>query len=148
MLASRAIAQDLQALLVAAATDAGARWHLGRAWPLATLPAGRVVLEDEDLEADDEGPMIWPRHRAHTLSVSLQCVVSDSADPEAAADQLAEQALLAVEGTSAPLGAEVIVAATGLQRQLATEGQAHVAITTVRLRLQFGGRSDDPTAIV
>lgn len=148
MLASRTIAQDLQALLVAAATDAGARWYLGRGWPVATLPAGRIVLDDEDLEADDDGPMLWPRFRAHTLAVALQCIADDSADPEAAADQLAEQALQAVEGTAAPLGNLVVIDATGLRRQLSTEGQAHVAITTVRLRLQFGGRSDDPTAIV
>lgn len=148
MLASRAIAQDIQALLVAAGTNAGSRWYLGRGWPVATVPAGRIVLDEEDFEADDDGPMIWPRQRAHTLSVTLQCIASDTDDPEAAADQLAEQALVALEGTSAPLGNLVVLAATGLARQLTTEGQANVAITTVRLRLQFGGQSDDPTAIV
>ncbi len=146
MLASRTAATALQALLVAAATDAGARWYLGRGWPVQQLPAGKIVLVDEDLDAADDADVTWPRDRVHTLTVQLQCMAADTDDPEGQADALAEQALVAVEGTAAPL-AGVNVIATRITRQLATDAQAHVAITTVQLQLLFGGRSNDPTLI-
>lgn len=146
MLASRTVATALQALLVAASTAAGTRWYLGRAWPVDQLPAGKVVLADEDLEGGDDGDVTFPRNRAHTLQVDLQCMASDSADPEAEADALAAQALLAVEGTAQPI-ADVFITAQRITRQLLAEGPAHVAMTTVRLQLHFSGRSNDPTLI-
>lgn len=146
MLASRTVAQALQALLVAAGTAAGSRWYLGRAWPLATLPAGKVVLSDEDLDAAEDMALNWPRYRQHTLQVDVQCFADDATDPEAAADALAEEVLQALEGTAQPID-DVDIAATTLRRQLQTDGQARVAVTTVQLRLIFGGRSDDPSLI-
>lgn len=146
MLASRTVATALQALLVAAATDAGDRWYLGRGWPVQALPAGKIVRVDEDLDAGDDADVTWPRERMHTLTVQLQCMAADVDDPEAAADTLAEQALVAVEGTAAPL-AGVHISATRIGWQIATEGQSSVAITTVTLQLIFGGRSDDPSLI-
>lgn len=146
MLASRTVANALQALLVAAATDAGDRWYVGRAWPVSTLPAGKIVLADEDLDGQTDGDLTWPRDRMHTLQVQLQCMASDVDDPEAAADDLAEQALLAAEGTAQPL-AGVTLIAQRITRQLQAEGQAVVALTTVHLHALFGGSSEDPSLI-
>lgn len=147
MLAARTAAARLQALLLAAGTSAGSRWYLGRAWPVATLPAGKVVLADEDLDADADGSFTWPRHRAHDLTVQLQCMAADTEDPEAEADALAAQALAAVEGSAQPV-ADLTVTATRIQRQLSAEGSARVAITTITLQVQFSTISNDPTTLV
>jgi hypothetical protein len=147
MLASRTAAARLQALLVAAGTDALDRWYLGRGWPIQVMPAGKIVLADEDLDAGADGDVTFPRDRDHVLTLQLQCIAEDSDDPEADADTLAAQALLAVEGTAQPL-ADITAVATRIQRQLTTEGQARVAITTITLQLQFSTRSNDPTTII
>lgn len=146
MLASRTVANALRALLVGAATDAQDRWYVGRAWPVQQLPAGKVVLADEDLDGEEGNDLTWPRDRTHSLQVQLHCMAADVDDPEAQADALAEQALVAVEGDPQPVPGVTIVAQR-LTRQLAADGQATTSITTVHLLLLFGGRSDDPSLI-
>lgn len=147
MLAGRTAATALQALLVAAATAAGPRWYLGRGWPVAELPAGKLVLGDEDLDAGADADITWPRVQAHTLTVLVECMADATADPEGAADALAEQVLQAVGATVQPLE-HITVLPQRLARRLSTEGQARVAITTVTLQMLFSTRSNAPATLL
>lgn len=153
MLASRQVAAAMQQRLLDASTDAGTSVYLGRGWPVDTDRAIKVALGDEDLGADAAGDDItWPRERTHSLLVDVMCVAGEAAGSDAAADQLAEQVLIELEGsvdatTLDPLTG-VHLAATRLSRTQQADGAAVLAITTVTFEAQFSTRSNDPSTLI
>lgn len=151
MLASRTVVLALKQRIIDAATPAGDRVHIGHAWPIATLPAVRLELQGEDLtaEADD---ITWPQQRTHALDVVARCLVQQATDPDAAADSLAEQVLLAAEGTQAaatlaPL-VGVSVAAVRIDHAAQADGEASTAATDITFRILFGTASNDPATLI
>lgn len=151
MLASRQVIQAIAARLAAAGTTAGARVYAARNWPVEEFPAIRVVAGEESLdgEADD---ITFPRERTHQLAVDVRCLVRDATGADEAADELAEEVLLALEGTQAaaslvPL-AGCNLAATRISRTPQTEGEAACFATTVTLEVLFSTASNDPATLI
>lgn len=151
MLAARQVVLAVQQRLVDAATAAEDRVYAGRAWPVATYPALRVAATDEDLAADGDEDITWPRTRLHNLQLDVQGLVRDVDDLDGAMDALAEEVLVALEGTAAaarlsPLNCALRALRIG--RQAATEGEASVGTVTVRFEVLYHTESDDPSSIV
>lgn len=151
MLAARTVVQAMRGRIQAANTDAAARIYVGRAWPVDQFPAVRLVLVNEDLASDAED-ITWPRQRTHTLSVEARCLVRDVDDPEAAADALALQVLLALEGADAasrldPLPG-CVLGSTRIERNAQSEGDATVGVTAITFDVLYSTASNDPETLI
>ena len=80
MLASEQVLQRVVALLLAGPTAAGARVFDNHFHPVATFPAIKVQLRDEDMAADDEGDSVsWPRVQLHSLQLEVLLLLEASA---------------------------------------------------------------------
>lgn len=152
-LAQRQVKLAVQSRLVAAATAAGTRVHLARAWPLGEnqLPALRVLALDESLEVDADEDVTWPSRRTHRLDLQVQGAVRDADDVDAALDALELQVLQALEGSQAAVRLTPLNCAlrhVGSSRRRTTEGEAAFAMVTVRFEVLFVTAANDPTTIL
>ena len=152
MLASRQVIVAMQQRLIDAATNAGAHVYIGRAWPVETTPAIKVFAVDEDLAADESEDITWPRERTHALSIDVQCMVSDADAADEQADALAEQVLLALEGTE---DAATLYPLTGVRiaaQRISSIPQAENAAAAVNKVVSFAATfatsSDDPSTLI
>ena len=150
MLAARTVVQAMQGRIVGASTDAAGRVYVGRGWPVDRFPAVRLVIVNEDFSSGDD-EITWPRTQDHTLTVEARCLALDVDDPEAAADALALQVLLALEGTEAaarlePLGGCVLTS-TGINRSTQSEGEATLGVAAVTFDVLFSTSSNDPETL-
>jgi hypothetical protein len=153
MLAARQVLEAIVTRISQANTDAGANVHVGRAWPedADTLPIVKVIATDEDLTYGEDD-ITFPRARTHALTADVRCVVRDVDDAEAAAERLALQVLLALEGTQQAASLYPLqscnVAAQRITRALQSGGEASTAIATVTFEVLFGTASDDPETLI
>lgn len=152
MLASRQVIQAMQQRLIDAATSAGVRVYIGRAWPVDVTPAVKLFAVDEDLAADDSDDITWPRERTHALAVDVQCLVSDADAADEQADTLVEQVLLALEGTEDaatlyPLNG-VRIAAQRISPIPQADNAAAAVNKVVSFAATFATSSDDPSTLI
>lgn len=151
MLASQQVIEAVVARLIAANTSAGARVYSGRAWPVDTYPAIKVLHVDEDLQAADED-VTFPATQLHQLKLQAAAYVQAVTGLDAALADMARQVLQALQGTLAaatlqPL-AGCTLQATGIRYQLQAEGEAATGLATVSLAVEFHTASNDPTTII
>ena len=151
MLAARTVVQAMQGRIIGASTEAAARVYVGRGWPVDQFPAVRLVLQGEDLR-DDPEDITWPRTRTHVLSVEARCLAQDLDDPEAAADRLALQVLLALEGTDAASRLDPLpgctLASTRIDRTTQSDGEATLGVAAITFDVLFSTASNDPETLI
>lgn len=153
MLASQQVVARVVANLVAANTAAGARVYSDRFHPVATFPAVKVVVIDEDMAADEDGDDItFPAVRLHRLQLELRADVEAATGLDAAMSALVVQLLRALEGTVAAATLQPLpgcfVESKGVRYQAASEGQAAQGLATVRCEVQFRTKSNDPETLI
>jgi hypothetical protein len=151
-LASAQVIARMAALLVAAATPSGARVHTDRMHPVDTYPSTKVFHVDEDLAADDQDDITWPRRRLHRLTVDVMVLCEAASALDTVLAEQARRVLLALEGTLAaatlvPL-AGCSLQATGIRYQAPGEHQAAHGSATVRFDVLFTTESNDPDSLV
>lgn len=135
-----ASAQVVDALAARVATLAPAGGvHTSRNWPLDTLPAWRVFAADEAV-AD----AMMSGVNEHTLEVEVQGTAHAVADLDDALHTMAAAALTALFAPPAPHQLQL----AGIQRRLATEGEASVGRITLRVRATFYVDPSAPETIV
>jgi hypothetical protein len=113
--------------------------HTSRAWPLATLPAWRVYAMDE---AVSEAFMAGVNE--HALQVDVQGSAQAAADLDDALHAMASAALAALFAAPVPHQLRL----EGIQRRLATEGEASVGRITLRVLATFYVDPAAPDTIV
>lgn len=118
---------DALAARVAALAPAGGV-HTSRTWPLVTLPAWRVFASDESV---DEAMLSGVNE--HALDVEVQGSAHAVADLDDTLHAMASVALTALFAAPVPHQLQL----TGIQRRLATEGEAAVGRITLRVRATF-----------
>jgi hypothetical protein len=148
MLASQQVLHRMQQLLVAAATSSGARVYTDRLHPVSEYPSTLLSIADEDLQADEDDDITWPRMRLHELLVDVQVHCQAAAQID---DHMADQALQvlrALEGTLAAATLQPLQGCTlqsnRITYQPASEGQASNGTATVRFTVLFRTLSNDP----
>ena len=128
-----AAAQVIDAIAARVAPQAGLGTggvRTSRAWPWAEaeLPACRVFAASEDVELVAEDPI-----NAHSLGIDVQYTVRATADLDDAMHALASAGLVLLFAAPLPHGLQL----TGIQRELATEGEAAVGRITLQLSTLF-----------
>lgn len=152
MLASRQVIEAMQQRLIDASTSAGARVYIGRAWPVEQTPAIKLFDVDQDLAADESEDITWPRQRLHSLSVDVQCLVSDADAADEQADALVVQVMRALEGTEDattlyPLNG-VRLSSQRISPNPQADNAAAAVSKTVAFTATFATSSDDPETLI
>jgi hypothetical protein len=122
---------DALATRLSGATGAGTSVFTSRAWPLAesNLPAWRVTAGSEEITGEGLGDRLGQ----HRLEVNASAYVRAVADLDDAMHALAVDALPALFAAPVPYGLEL----TGIDRAMATAGEAAVGVITLRLRALY-----------
>jgi hypothetical protein len=132
---------------------AGADVYTSRAWPLAAanLPAWKVVAVDEVVE-----PMTVHTDpvQKHELQVELRGHVAAVEDLDDDMHALAAEALTALFDTTPP--ADALTGIDGklqrslrrIERAMQPEGQAHLGLVVITLRVDFRTRASAPQTLV
>lgn len=133
---------DAIAARLAPMAATGGRVYTSRAWPLAEagLPAWRVTAEDEAVA----NAGVAEPFNEHTLSVAARCFARAAADLDDALHALAASGLALLFAGTVPYGLQL----EGIQRQLATEGEASVGVITLRLRATYWVNPATPETII
>lgn len=139
-LASAQVA-DMVAQRITGQTAAGARVFTSRLWPLteAELPAWRVTVETESAEAVQLSGI-----NEHLVEMSAAGYVRAVADLDDSMHNLAEQGLTALWATQPPHDLQLL----GIDREMATEGEASVGVITLRLRARIFVAPGAPGTII
>ncbi len=152
MLASQAVIERIQALLVAAGLAAD-RVYTDRAFPVATFPALKVVHAGEDLAADPDGDDItWPERRLHELQVDVLYLAHAADNLDAALAAGALQVLQALGGTVAAATLQPLVGCVckslSIRYEFNSSGQAAHGTALVRFEVSFRTHSNDPQTLL
>jgi len=133
---------DAIAARISGATSAGTRVYTSRAWPLGedSLPAWRVVAGSEVVALVGLGDLLHEHH----LDIEARAFVRAVADLDDAMHALALAALPAIFAAPVPYGLEH----TGIEREMAAEGEAAVGVITLNLRAHFFTRPTAPQTIL
>jgi hypothetical protein len=112
-------------------TATGGRVYTSRAWPLAeaSLPAWRVTADDEQVSP----AAVTEPVNEHALDINARAFTRSVADLDDALHALAASGLALLFTAPVPHSLEL----QGIQRQLATEGEAAVGVITLRLRCTY-----------
>jgi hypothetical protein len=133
---------------------AGDRIYTDRAWPIpeTSLPAGRVLAVDEDVEPTTvHGPAL----EQHVLQVELHALVRAVEAVDDAMHALAAEWLTAIFATTAVPADALFAIKTKLQvtlrridRHMTKEGEAAVGLALITLRVVFRTRANAPETLV
>lgn len=152
MLASQQVLERMAQILVDAATDSGGRVHTDRFHPVNTYPSTRLQVVDEDLAADEDEDVTWPRERQHTVQVDVQVHCQATSGLDALMATQAAQVLQALEGTLANATLNPLTGcslqARSLSYQATSDGQAANGTAKVRFEVIFSTLSNDPTTFI
>jgi hypothetical protein len=139
-LAAAQVVDALAALVVPQLT--ADRVKTSRTWPWteAELPAARVFITAEPIERVTLGAAI----NAHTLNVDVQYTARATADLDDTLNALAAAGKALLFAGTPPYGLEI----TGIDRQLATEGESAVGQITLQLQCLFHAAPSAPETIL
>jgi hypothetical protein len=137
-LAAAQVIDAVAARLVPMAATGG-RVYTSRAWPLSTLPAWRVTAEDESVSP----AIITEPVNEHRLTINARVFASAADDLDDALHALAASGLALLFAAPAPY----VLQLEGIQRQLATEGEANVGVITLRMLCTFFADPATPETI-
>jgi hypothetical protein len=128
-LAAAQVVDALAAKLVPMPATAG-RVYTSRTWPLteALLPAWRVTAENESVEESDIHGV-----NEHTLRINARAFVRVTADLDDALHALAASGLALLFAGNPPHALQL----EGIDRQLATEGEAALGAITLEMSATF-----------
>ena len=153
MLASQQVLQRIVQLLVAANTGSGVRVFSDRFHPVAQFPTTRVLLGDEDMQADDDGDSItWPREQLHRLQIDVQVLVQAASGLDAAMAEAELQVVQALQGSVAAATLQplqgCVLRVQGARREATQGDQAAHGITTLRCEALFRTFSNNPETFI
>ena len=152
MFASQQVLQRVVQLLLAGPTAAGDRVYSDRAHPVADVPAIKVHLRDEDLQADEAEDITWPPVRLHRLQLEVQLLVQAVTGMDAALAAFELQAYRVLQGTLAGATLQPLAGCNltvqGIRRQPTTDGQAAHATSTLRCEVLFRTRANNPETLI
>lgn len=116
--------------------------YTSRAWPLdeAGLPAWRVTAADEAIDGATLGDYI----HEHVLDVEAKGYCRAVADLDDAMHAMAVAALPALFAAPVPYD----LTHKGIERDMATEGEAAVGVITLRLQARYFTRPTAPETIL
>ena len=117
----------------------GGRAYTSRAWPLTTLPAARTTAEDERMETG----MLDGTNR-HQLEVAMRIFAEAVDDLDDVLHGLAAGALALVFAGTPPHNLQL----TGMQRELASDGQATLGVITIRMSASYYVQASAPETIL
>jgi hypothetical protein len=133
---------DAVAARLAPMAATGGRVYTSRTWPLAEadLPAWRVTAEAEDVLMET----LSGAEQTHTLSIAAQCSTRAVADLDDALHTLAAAGLTLLFAGVPPYR----LVLDGIERELATEGEAAVGRVTLNLTAIFLTAPSAPETIL
>ena len=113
-----------------------------RAWPIAdsALPAWRVIAQDESAD----GATLGDRIHEHVLQLEARGYCRAAADLDDAMHAMAVAALPVIFADTVPYDLEL----KGIDRDMATEGEAAVGVITLRLQARYFVRPAAPETIL
>lgn len=117
----------------------GGRVYTSRSWPIATLPAWRIVADQEAVESAAVDPF-----NVHTLDISASAYTRAVADVDDAMHTLAADGMALIFAGTVPYG----IALTGITRRMEGEGEASVGIITLQLRCVYWVAASAPETII
>jgi hypothetical protein len=117
----------------------GGRVYTSRGWPITTLPAWRVVAEDESVE-----PAAVEPFNLHTLEIAASAYTRAASNLDDAMHALAATGLALLFAPTVPYGLQL----TGIRRQMTEDGEATTGILTLRLRCIFWVDPTTPETII
>lgn len=140
-LAAAQVVDALAARIAAQATLGAGGVRTSRAWPWAEadLPACRIYAASEQAELVDLGGT-----HQHSLGVDVQYTVRATADLDDAMHAQAAAGLALLFAPTAQHGLQL----TGIERELATEGEAAVGRITLQLSAVFHANPAAPETIL
>jgi hypothetical protein len=140
-LAAAQVIDALAALLVPMTATAG-RVYTSRLWPLAEadLPAWRVTAGSENVELLD----LAGAYQQHVLEVLAECSTRATADLDDALHALAAAGLTLLFAGTPPYGLQLL----GIEREVATEGEASVGRVRLRMQALFHTAPSAPETLI